>query len=151
MFRFPKDLLVGLEGKSLDFVPEYSEKDRPFMDLAIDQYDGEDFNQNDFGHIRNDISALARAQSQQEYDLIMKKLQVLRNTNNLPKDIEPQDAIRLVKSRYLQSPNELLSFAEHLANGDMQKINDAYEQAIADQVRANADKVDTPVDTPVES
>lgn len=101
--------------------------------VPIDQYDAQEFNINDFGYPRNDISALARAQSQQEYDMLMKKLQVSKSNGDIPADMKPADAISRVRSRYLQSPNELLSFAEYLANGDMNKLDDAYRVAVANQ------------------
>ena len=37
----------------------------------IDQFDSKDFNTNDAGWIRNDISQLARATSQSQYDSIV--------------------------------------------------------------------------------
>lgn len=115
------------------FQEDYTDnKDIAVCCVPIDQYDAESFNINDFGYTRNDISQLARAQSVQEYDMIMKRLQVLKSNGDVPKDMNPQQAISRVRSRYLQSPNELLSYAENLANGDLQKLHDSYCEALKD-------------------
>ena len=115
------------------FQDDYTDnKDIAVCCVPIDQYDSESFNINDFGYTRNDISQLARAQSVQEYDLIMKRLQVLTSKGDVPKDVKPQEAISRVRSRYLQSPNELLSYAECLANGDLERLHDSYKEALKD-------------------
>lgn len=129
MFRFEKSTLVTPAVQ----IELKENEDICACAIPIDQFDSQDFNINDFGYPRNDISALARAQSQQEYDMLMKKLQVLKSKGDVPADMKPQDAISRVRSRYLQSPNELLSFAEQLARGDMQKLDDAYRVALAEQ------------------
>lgn len=129
MNYFPIEMLVESNKIKVD-IPL---KSRALLAVPIDQYDSEDFNRNDFGYIRNDISQLARAQSVQEYDLIMKRLSVLKSKGDIPADMKPTDAIARVRSRYLQSPNELLSYAESLANGDMQKLDDAYREALRKQ------------------
>ena len=129
MIYFPENLLVDSNTIKVD-IPL---KSRSALAVPIDQYDSQDFNQNDFGYIRNDISQLARAQSVQEYDLIMKRLAVLKSKGDIPADMKPTDAIARVRSRYLQSPNELLSYAESLAHGDMDKLDEAYRKALKKQ------------------
>lgn len=126
---FPVEMLVDTNNVVLD-IPQ---NEVAALAVPIDQFDSEDFNINDFGYIRNDISQLARAQSVQEYDLIMKRLAVLKSKGDIPDDMNPTAAIARVRSRYLQSPNELLSYAESLANGDMQKLDDAYREALRNQ------------------
>lgn len=128
MIRFPKHLIVH---HTLN--PELStNEDKCACAVPIDQFDSEEFNKNDFGFIRNDISQLARAQSVQEYDLLMKRLAVLKSKGDVSPDMTPEQAVSRVRSRYLQSPNELLSYAEQLAAGDMQKLDEAYRKALAD-------------------
>lgn len=126
------------------FQDDYTDnKDIATCCVPIDQYDSQSFNINDFGYTRNDISQLARAQSVQEYDMIMKRLQVLKSNGDIPKDVTPQEAISRVRSRYLQSPNELLGFAESLARGDMQKLDDAYRKAM-ENVKVDKESVEAP-------
>lgn len=97
----------------------------------IDQYDAQDFNLNDCGFIRNDISQLMRAQSQSEYDAKMRTLVELPS-ESIPDDMSVQDALALVKPRYSQSPAELAQYAEYLANHDVRKMNDAYQKSLKD-------------------
>ena len=47
---------------------------RKSFQCTIDQFDSQDFNLNEAGWIRNDISQLARATSQSQYDAIMRRL-----------------------------------------------------------------------------
>lgn len=126
MFNFPAKMLVS----SSSVLLELDNKDITALAVPIDQYDSEDFNKNDFGYIRNDISQLARAQSTQEYDAIMKRLTVLRANGDVPKDMKPSDALKRVRSRYLQSPNELQQYAEQMASVDMDALDAAYRKAL---------------------
>lgn len=99
MFYFPKEMLLQPVNFGCDYedkdgnvlvakVCDIQDKDLPCVAVPIDQYDGEDFNVNDFGHIRNDISALARASSVQEYDMMVKRLSVLSQKGQMPKDAD---------------------------------------------------------------
>ena len=98
--------------------------------IPIDQYDSQDFNLNDAGWIRNDICQLARAQSKAEFDLIMSRLQVLKDSKSLPDDITIDEAIRSIRPRWCQSPNELELWAE-MTNGDvMSKLDEAYQKSV---------------------
>lgn len=98
---------------------------------AVDQYDKQDFNLNDNGFIRNDISQLMRAQSQAEYEMKLRTLTEIP-PSSLPDDVSTADAIALLTPRYAQSPAELAIFAETLARRDMVKYHDAYEKALKD-------------------
>lgn len=80
--------------------------------VPIDGYDGQDFNLNEAGWIRNDISQLARAQSLQEYNLIMSRLQVLKDSKSLPEDMTVEDAFKTIRPRFCQSPNEIEQWIE---------------------------------------
>lgn len=108
---------------------------------AVDQFDKQDFNLNDNGFIRNDISQLMRAQSQAEYDMKLKSLMEIP-PSSLPDDVSTADAIALITPRYSQSPAELAIFAETLAQRDMVKYHDAYEKALKD-VNFNKEPVST--------
>lgn len=99
----------------------------------VDQYDGQDFNINEAGYPRNDISSLARAQSKSEFDAILARLNVTNDSQSLPKELSDKDALRLIKSKYTQSPNELEQFAAQLAQYDAEKIDAAYRTALADK------------------
>lgn len=111
---------------------------------AVDQFDAQDFNVNDCGFIRNDISQLMRAQSQAEYDMKLKSL-VERSSNTLPSDMSISDAMKTIIPRSCQSPAELAQFAEVLASRDMDKLDDAYREALKNQ-----QLVEQPVEKPVE-
>ena len=98
--------------------------------IPIDQYDAQDFNLNDAGWVRNDISQLARAQSKAEFDMIMARLQVLKESKSIPDDISIDEAIASIRPRWCQSPNELEVWAE-MTNGEvMSKLDDAYIKSV---------------------
>lgn len=98
----------------------------------IDNYDSQDFNLNDAGWIRNDISALARAQSKAEFDMIMSRLQVQPDKPGIGDDVSIEDAIKQIRPRWCQSPNELELWAQ-MTNGDvMDKLDAAYRQSLKD-------------------
>ena len=65
----------------------------------IDQYDSQDFNINEAGWIRNDISQLARAQSLSEFNMIMNKLSIQKESGSLPEDMSIEDAIKSIRPR----------------------------------------------------
>lgn len=80
--------------------------------VPIDCFDSQDFNLNEAGWVRNDISQLARAQSLQEYNLIMSRLQVLQNSKSLPENMTVEQAFKTIKPRFCQSPNEIEQWIE---------------------------------------
>lgn len=101
---------------------------------GVDQYDSEDFNMNDCGFVRNDLSQLMRAQSQSEYDALLRKLVDVPSSNSsLPEDMPIEQAIAQVIPRYVQSPSELSMFAESLASRDMRTLDDAYRRALSNK------------------
>ena len=96
----------------------------------IDQFDSKDFNTNDAGWIRNDISQLVRATSQSQYDAIMRRLVELKQEGGIPDDMTVEQAISQIKPRYAQSPNEIEEFIK-MTNGDfMERVNAAYKRAL---------------------
>lgn len=84
----------------------------------IDQYDAQVFNINECGVIRNDISKLARAQSQSEFDSIMRKIGLIKPNFNVKDDQKIQEIFDSIRPRQLQTPAELAGFAEYMANVD---------------------------------
>lgn len=97
---------------------------------VVDQFAGADFNLNDCGWIRNDLSSLARAQSQSEYNMILQRLTEIKQTGGIPDDVSLEEAIRNVKPRWAQSPNELETFMAMTNPGAFDKLDAAYRIAI---------------------
>lgn len=97
---------------------------------GVDQYDSQDFNLNDCGFIRNDLCQLLRAQSQSEYDSLLRKLVELPSSSSLPDDMPIDEAIASIIPRYTQSPSELSMYAEIVAKRDMNTLHDAYEKSL---------------------
>ena len=85
---------------------------RKSFQCTIDQFDSQDFNLNEAGWIRNDISQLARATSQSQYDAIMRRLVELKQEGGIDEKTSIDDAIAMIKPRYAQSPNEIQQFIE---------------------------------------
>ena len=112
---------------------------RKSFQCTIDQFDSQDFNLNEAGWIRNDISQLARATSQSQYDAIMRRLVELKQEGGIDEKTSIDDAIAMIKPRYAQSPNEIQQFIEMTNGNVMDKVNAAYQQALKD---VHPDKVD---------
>lgn len=130
MFSLPKEQNIVRE-TVLPF--EFKDKSELLTStdaVIIDDYDSQDFNRNDCGWIRNDISQLMRAQSRDEYDMLLKRLDVRNESDSLPKDMPKSEAIKRIKPRYAQSVVELEQYAEQLANIDMAKVDEAYRKAL---------------------
>lgn len=149
MFSLPKEQNIVRE-TVLPF--EFKDKSELLTStdaVIIDDYDSQDFNRNDCGWIRNDISQLMRAQSRDEYDMLLKRLDVRNESDSLPKDMPKSEAIKRIKPRYAQSVVELEQYAEQLANIDMAKVDEAYRKALDGKVVASTDASETtPAATP---
>lgn len=102
------------------------------LHVVIDDYAGKDFNRNDAGWIRNDLALLARAQSLQEYELIMSRLQEVRSQSNLPDGISDQQAFDMVVPRFAQSPLELERYVQMSNDSFVERVNKAYERSVKD-------------------
>ena len=135
MFR--NDVLIRNARRSLKKV---SERLAIKQVAVVDQYDAQPFNVNDVGTIRNDISALARAQSKSEFDMILARLNVTPDDKSLPKELTDKDALKLVRSRYCQSPLELEQYAAQLASYDSARLDAAYRESVKD---VKVDNVET--------
>lgn len=118
------------------------EPDSRFV-CVIDQFDAQPFNNNDAGWIRNDISQLARATSQSQYDALMRRLVEIKAEGGIKEGTSVEEAISQIKPRYAQSPNEIEQFIQ-MTNGDvMKKLDEAYQKSLS-EVKADTSKVDTP-------
>lgn len=101
-------------------------KNHKVRSIPVDSFDVKEFNLNDAGWPRNDISQLARAQSQSEYDSILRRLVELKNTQTLPSNMKVKDAINLIKPRYVQSPNEINDFVNSLGSDTIASLELVY-------------------------
>lgn len=118
------------------------EPDSRFV-CVIDQFDAQPFNNNDAGWIRNDISQLARATSQSQYDALMRRLVEIKAEGGIKEGTSVEEAISQIKPRYAQSPNEIEQFIQ-MTNGDvMKKLDEAYQKSLS-EVKVDTSKVDTP-------
>lgn len=107
------------------------EPDSRFV-CVIDQFDAQPFNNNEAGWIRNDISQLARATSQSQYDALMRRLVEIKAEGGIKEGTSVEEAISQIKPRYAQSPNEIEQFIQ-MTNGDvMKKLDEAYQKSLKD-------------------
>lgn len=120
-----------------------------FRIVAIEQFAGQDFNNNPAGWTRNDIAQLAAATTKSQYDAIVQRLSENKGRFNIPDDMTMADAVKVIQPRYCQSPLEIQQFAEHI--GQM-KLDDAYAKALKDvkvDEEPDVKPVEKPVDAPV--
>lgn len=104
----------------------------------IDNFDSQDFNLNDAGWVRNDISALSRSQSKSEFDAIMARLRIQPDKPGIGDGVSLEDAFKQIRPRWCQSPNELELWAQ-MTNGDvMEKLDAAYRKSL-DDVKVDSD------------
>lgn len=92
----------------------------------VDQYLSHDFNKNDAGWLRNDLSALAAAQTKEQYELILLRLKELPTISNLPKDVPLKDAFDFIKPRSMQTENEFADFVQFLTEKGLKAQEAAY-------------------------
>ena len=95
--------------------------------IPIDKFNAQDFNKNDAGWISNDISALSRAQSMQEVEILLKRLQEFKSSSNLPEGVKLKDAFNFIRPRACQSENEFVEFAGFLGEKAKANIDAAYQ------------------------
>lgn len=133
---FNKEKVI-LQSDNPDFVKSVS--------VVIDQYDAKEFNLNDAGWPRNDISQLARAQSKSEFDSIMARLSVRDGgKSNIADGMTDEQIYDTVRSRYAQSPLELEMFAEYSNGSISDYLTSRYGK------KDNTDEVKQAVDTSAE-
>lgn len=114
-------------------------KGRLSLIMAVDEFPSQDFNKNEAGWIRNDIAALARAQSQAEIELLLKRLGEVRTSDsNIPKDVPLKDAYNLIRPRYAQTENEFVEFAEAIGAKAQANLDAAYAAIRAKHIAKNS-------------
>lgn len=112
---------------SVEVVPcMVDEKDKPLVECVavVDQLPAQDFNVNECGWLRNDISALSRAQTKQEYEMIAQRLKENQAVYDVKDGTKIKDAVRMIRPRFAQTPYELENFASAVANGDVAALKE---------------------------
>ena len=124
-----KNRVVPLENLSFP-------KERVSLVMCVDDFPSKDFNLNDAGWTANDLSKLARAQSQAEVEMILKRLAENPSTkSNLPDGVKIKDAFDMIRPRYLQTENEFVDFAERLGQKAQDNLEAAYAAIRAKQIQ----------------
>ena len=95
----------------------------------VDAFAGATFNVNEFGHIKNDVSALMEAQSQQEIDMISRRLVEAQGENPDLSGLTDADIFRYSMSRYFQTPREVEMFGEGLAKAQYERSQRLQKEA----------------------
>lgn len=117
-----------------DLILQFEDKTPAHELVCVDQFAAQDFNLNDCGWIRNDLSAAVRAQSLTEYQAIVQRLVEIKSDGGIPDDMSIDEAISLIKPRWAQSPNELEIFMNMTNDGAMQHLTEAYEKATSNKI-----------------
>lgn len=97
--------------------------------VVIDSFDTQDFNRAENGFIRSDISQLMRAQTREEYERLLSRMERLPVDKGIG-DMSVDDAMRLIRPRYAQSANEVEAFAESLRQQGISKLHEAYSEML---------------------
>ena len=103
----------------------------PCTICAVDQFLNNQFNMNDFGWLRNDISALAAASTREQYEEILRRLKELPATSSIPDNLPLQDAFDVIKPRYMQTENEFVEFVGFMTEKGMKNAEKAYAAEVA--------------------
>lgn len=131
--RFDDPARIVFEPSEKDYVKKHKEDF-----IVVDQLAAKEFSMNNFGWSRNMISQLSLIQSKDVALAVIKQMQQNVPKYNLEKGFNVDDAFASIRPRSCQMPNELMQFAEHLAKGDMSKLDAAYTAAL----HKDAKKVD---------
>lgn len=92
----------------------------------VDQWPNQEFNYNEFGEIQNDISALSRATTVQEYEVIASRLIHLKG-NDAYKGMSDEEILRCIKPNRIQDPCEITRFAEYMSRYDLDAIQKMFD------------------------
>ena len=98
---------------------------------GVDQFLTKDFNLNDAGWLRNDLSALAAAQTKEQYELILHRLKELPSKSNIPEGTHLRDAFDMIKPRMMQTENEFVDFALFMTEKGIKNAESAYAADMA--------------------
>lgn len=110
---------------------------RKFEFVLIDEISAKEFSKNNFGWPRNTVSQLSTIQNESQVNAVLRYMQNHPAQYNLKDGFSVKDAFDSIRPRSCQMPTEFEEFAMHLANGDMNKLNAAYEKALS---KKSADK-----------
>lgn len=110
--------------------------------IMVDQIGSMEFSKKNNGFQRGAVSVLAQIQTEQQAISVLRVLQQRPAQFNLTDKVSAKDAFNMVRPRMCQMPTELEQFAEHLAKGDMAKLDAAYEKAVFSKV--NTPSSETP-------
>lgn len=100
-----------------------------------------DFLVNANGFVLNDISALTAAQSAQEAELLLKRIQVYQANNPDTSGMSVTDMIRSVSPRSAQCPSEIARAAEYIGQALQEKVDAKVSAKVAKAHKAAAEKV----------
>lgn len=109
---------------------------------AVDQFLNNDFNLNDCGWLRNDLSALAAATTREQYEEILRRLKELPATSSLPKDVKLKDAFNLIKPRMCQTENEFADFVGFMTKQGIENADAAYAVEVSKKLAENSAESD---------
>lgn len=107
--------------------------------VAIEQFGSKDFFSNYAGWTRNDINALQACTTKAQYDALLQRLTISEPKYNVKDGSKFVDALKSVIPRWCQSPNELMLYAQQIAEGAMDTMDDAYKKALEDNKSSDSD------------
>lgn len=84
------------------------------IDIRIFDSENPDFTLNDDGHIRNDFSTLMAREDSRSMALALSRLREFDSQSNLPKGCTFEQAVKLIRPRWCQSPAEMDRFETYL-------------------------------------
>lgn len=102
--------------------------------IEIDQLSSREFSLNNFGWQRNTVSQMSVVQSQEMALAVLRQLKQNAPSYNLKEGFSVIDAFSSLRPRSCQMPNEFEEFAQHLADGDMKRLDAAYMKALSNKV-----------------
>lgn len=120
---------------TINYRPFAVKTSRHGLATPIDDFGVQSFNLGSHGWPINDMQAIYKATTMQEVQMILNTISE-RDSNSLPADVKNVDAIMGIRSRYMQSPLELVMFDKY-----------QYERNLTTTLSVKADK---PVEKPVE-
>lgn len=113
---------VGFKPKDLSFKLEADKSNIKEL-IVADVAQGRSFLQNDGGYPMNDIDFIIRQQDANVRESLIAQLQEVP-TSGVPYDTPPEKVLQSLRSRYQQSPAEVISWLEkQIEINELDKIN----------------------------
>ena len=112
----------------------------PCRVMPVDNYLNQDWNYNEAGWLRNDISALAAAQTKEQYELIARRLKELPAVSLIPAGTKVEEAFNMIRPRFCQTENEFVEFAGYMTEQGMRNIESAYQNVVKRDEKPAVDK-----------